>query len=248
MEVGSLTQLDGVRLSLELVLRPTADPEVADRVAAIVSVFADACRYGMCGGAEFRPEEATRAEVHRAATVTQLRFEIDTRNVAASSVRVLIGMLKGDFSLTQDVASLAASVAFGPPPRLVRPVMDERQIAILPAFNPLGFVVTRHEIARSRGTRLIRVRFRTPVPNGYEARLVALQKTWVQLCHGGFAEGDMPAHESFLSVGDGYLVSPRMFEIPIRMFEAPEHAVDPLLNGLRRCSVLDHAIEQVQIW
>ena len=248
MEVGSLRQVDGVRLSLELALRSTANPEVAARAAAIVSVFADACRYGMCGGAEFRPEDATRADVHRAATATQLRFEIDTRNVEASSARVLIGMLKGDFGLNQDVASLAASVTYGPPPRLVRPVTDERQIAVPAVFSPLGFVVTRHEVARSRATRLIRVRFRTPVPDEYEARLVALQKTWVQLCHGGFAEGDMPAHESFLSVGDGYLISPRLFEIPIRMFEAPEHAVAPLLNGLRRCSVLDHAIEQVQIW
>ena len=248
MEVGALTQLDGVRLSLELALRPAADPEAAARVAAIVSVFADACGYGMCGGAEFRPEDATRAEVHRAVTATHLRFEIDTRNVAPSSIRVLIGMMKGDFSLTQDIASLAASVTFGPPPRLVRPVTDERLIAVPPVFSPLVFVVTRHEVARSRATRLIRVRFRDPVPNEYESRLVALQKTWVQVCQGGFAEGDVPAHESFLSVGDGYLVSPRIYEIPIRMFEASECAVDPLLNGLRRCSLLDHAIEQVQIW
>jgi hypothetical protein len=248
MEVSSVTELDGVRLLLEVALRPTAEPETVDRVATIVSVFADACGYGMCGGTEFRPEDATRPEVLRAGAATPLRFDIATRNVAPGSIRLLLGMLKGDFGLARATASLAATVAYGPPPRLVRPVVDERQIAMPRLFSPLGFAVTRHEIARSRGTRLVRVRFRAPVPDEYATRLAAIQKTWVLVCHGGFAEGEVPAHESFLSAGNGYLVSPRTYEIPISMFEAPEHAFDPLLNALRRCSLLDHGVEMVQIW
>ena len=70
----------------------------------------------------------------------------------------------------------------------------------------------------------------------------------MSVCSGGLADGDRPAHESFLSAGSGYLVSPRMYEIPIGAFELPEEAFHPLLNALRRCALIDHPIERVQIW
>ena len=248
MEIPAGGATDVVRLFVELKTREGGDPDAIEGVTAIVSAFVDACGYGMLGGVDRRPEAAVQPSVRESTGPAVRRYEIGAPNVSSGSVRVLLGMLEGDYALAEATASLTASVAQAGKPQMVRQDVGSRTIPAPGRYRAIAFEVVRHELAPSNSQRLVRARFCGPVPQAYEAHLVAIQKTWVRVCAGGLADGGRPAHESFVSAATGYLVSPRMFEIPIQAFEVPEQAFDPLLNALHRCALLDHAIERVDLW
>jgi hypothetical protein len=248
MQIPAGRAAEVVHLAVELKTRESGDLDAIEGITAIVSAFADACGFGMLGGADRHPEAAMQPSVRERTGPAMRRYAIDAPNVAPESVRVLLGMLEGDYALAQATASLTASVSQPGKPQIVGMNATSGRVPPPGLYRAIAFEVVRHELGRSDRQRLIRARFRGPVPEAYETHLVAVQKTWLRVCAGGLAEGGRPAHESFVSAATGYLVSPRVFEIPIEVFEVAEHAFDPLLNAFQRCSVLDQVVERVDIW
>jgi hypothetical protein len=241
----SLTIHDAVRFSVELSLRDTGD---ADAASAAVIAFANACGAGMLGGDQRRPEDANRSDVVERRDGSTLHFDVDAANVAAESIRVLIGMLKADLAIAESILSIRGSVGHAGGPHLVRQVIDETSIALPARYRSIGFDVMMHEVMRARDQRLVRARFRDEVTDEGETRLIQLEKTWLRVCCGGLVEPGCRPHESFVAASRGYLVAPRVFEIPIHAFDAPERAFDVLLNGLHRYSILEQTIECVDVW
>ena len=220
----------------------------ADRVDGTVSAFAAACRLGMLGGAAFPPELAAAPTVRKLMRDAEWYYEVDARHVDPANARVLHGMLRADPFVARVIETCDVTVSHGQLPRLVRRTSEWRAMPLPALYEPLGFPVMRHEVARARANRLVRVRFRSPVPDEYVPSLQDVQRIWQRLCAGGVAIGADDPRESSILAAVGYLVAPRTYEIPIQAFDVPEDAFDSLLNALRRCSVNDRQIERVQIW
>jgi hypothetical protein len=241
---------DHQRFLVKLKIAPNPQTHAMDSLLSILNTFVRACAAGLLSRNPTSPE-GLRVDEFRLEQPSSDLIEcvFDLRGVSYKCCRVLIGMLRGEPFLDGLILSVlwkTITEPFGPE---VLTLHDEKAISLLePSGEPHRFQIWREEEGRAKVDRLVRVIFPDKPSAAMVSQLTIIQEAWLAICKGGVAPDDMPAHECFISATKGYMISPRMYEMPIDTFDNIELCFDFLLAGLDRFASIYMPITSVRIY
>jgi hypothetical protein len=233
-------------VTINVALTPSAGAAQRELIVGILTRFSEACAYGLLSGSN-DPVKAETVRFRVGEGTGSVDCELAANGIDWRAFRVMAGMLRGEFRLNGAIASVRVNSLGVGGGKSVR-AGNEMDIGLPGPYPSSGKLnVERIEIP-VRTARLVRVRFVERPSAEAVDQLTHIQKIWTAVCKGGFAPLGKAAHTCFLSGPTGYLVSPRVFEIPIDMFDNTEAAFDPLLNAIDRFSVNVIRVESVIIY
>ena len=232
--------------AIDIALAPSAG-ETHDLITGILGRFSEACAQGFLSGSDNPLDAETLRFRYADGRPDHIECELSVKGVDYRAARVLVGMLRGEAFLDGTILSVTVD-DLGARDAHPMTITNERKIDLPGRYRETGAYPLTRAIGRAVSERLLRVRFIERPSAEMVQQLIHLQKVWMAVCQGGFATNGREAHTCFVSAPEGYLISPRVFEIAIDMFENPEAAFDPLLNALDRSSARLLTVEEVQIY
>ena len=238
------------KLIINIKIAKEAYEEDITLIEQIFSVFSEACDLGLCSGSNINPEICK---------VNEFRIEnpskeiiscyIDLTGVDYRAFRVMIRMLRGEFFINGLISSLSLQTVVDSIDEKIVRFTNEKYIGIIGLYNQFdSFKLIKEIEGRRRKDRLVQINFFAQPSTTNVKNLIRIQNAWQGICKGGFSPDDEPAYEYGIITEEGYLVSPRKFEIPIEGFDNPELCFDSLLNGLQKFSAYKHPIKDVHIY
>lgn len=235
---------------VKLKIVPNPQTHAMDSLLRVLNTFARACAAGLLSRNPTSPE-GLRVDEFRLEQPSSDLVEcvFDLRGVGYKCSRVLIGMLRGEPFLDRLISSVLWKTIAEPRGLEVLTLHDEKAISLLePLGEPHRFQIWREEEGKAKVDRLVRVIFPDKPAADLVSHLTMIQEAWLAICKGGVAPDDMPAHECFISAAEGYMISPRIYEIPIDTFDNIELCFDFLLSGLDRFASIYMPITSVRIY